>query len=525
MQYQRPMNRSESAATAPHHVPPPAAGTRSRSYGDIVKSSSIVGGAQGIKLLIGMVQTKLVAVLLGPSGVGLVGLYQSATGLIGTVSGLGIGSSAVREVAEAHGSNNPERVARTVKVLRRACWATGLLGWLLTAIFAWPLSVWTFGTPGRAVPIALLGATLLLASISSGQMALVQGVRRIGDLARIQVLSAVGGAVISLGVYWRMGERGIVPVLIMTGAVNLGFSWWTARRITLNAVTISWRESVRESGRLVSLGVAFMWSSVLSAGVGLMTRAWIVRDFGTEDNGIYQAAWGISGVFAGFILQAMAADFYPRLTAVGTDDVEVNRLVNEQTEVGVLLALPGLLATLVFAPWVIQILYSAKFLQAADLLPWFVVGIFGRVVSWPIGFVQLAKGESRVFGATETAAAALLLLLTWLGLRWWQVPGVAVVFAAFYGIHVLGTRWVAGWLSGFRWSTSVLRLLFLSAAAVLATFALVKLLPPLIAAACGGLIVVAVSLFSLRRLASRLGPQHRVARLAKRIPFLPRTNT
>ena len=366
LSHTRLMNRFETAPAAPERVAAPTGEARPNSYGDIVKSSSIIGGAQGVRLLTGMVQTKLVAVLLGPSGVGLVGLYQSATGLIGTVSGLGIGSSAVREVAEAHGSNNPERVARTVKVLRRACWATGVLGWLLTVVLAWPLSVWTFGTPDRTVPIALLGATLLLASISSGQMALVQGIRRIGDLARIQVLSSVGGAVISLGMYWWLGERGIVPVLIITGAVNLGFSWWTARRIALTAVTITWRESIRESGRLVSLGVAFMWSAVMVAGVGLMTRAWIVRDFGTEANGIYQAAWGISGVFAGFVLQAMGADFYPRLTAVSNDDLEVNRLVNEQTEVGVLLALPGLLATLVFAPWVIRLFYSAKFLEAGS---------------------------------------------------------------------------------------------------------------------------------------------------------------
>ena len=36
------------------------------SYGQILKSSSIIGGAQGINYLIGMVRVKLVAVLLGP---------------------------------------------------------------------------------------------------------------------------------------------------------------------------------------------------------------------------------------------------------------------------------------------------------------------------------------------------------------------------------------------------------------------------------------------------------------------------
>ena len=511
------MNRPETAIAAPETVAPLAEITRPSSYGDIVRSSSIIGGAQGVRLLIGMVQTKLVAILIGPSGVGLVGLYQSATGLVGTVSSLGIGSSAVREVAEAHGSGNPERVARTVKVLRRACWATGLLGWLLTVLLAWPLSVWSFGTPGRAVPIALLGATLLLGSISAGQIALVQGLRRIGDLARIQVLSGVGGVVISVGLYAWLGERGIVPVLIIAGSVNLGFSWWIARRVPLAAVTIKWRESLRESGRLVSLGIALMWSGVLLAGVGFATRAWIVRDLGPEANGIYQAAWGISGVFAGFVLQAMGADFYPRLTAVAKDNPEVNRLVNEQTEVGILLALPGLLATLVFAPWAIRIFYTAKFLEAGEVLPWFVLGISGWVVSWPLGFIQLAKGASRTFAATETAAAALLLLLTWFGLHWWQVPGVAIAFAFLCGTYVVGMRFVGGWLSGFRWSSVVQTLLLQSGAAVITAFAIIKLLPPFAASVSGGMLVLAASYLCLLRLTTRLGPDHRISRSLNRL--------
>lgn len=463
-----------------------------------------------------MASTKLIAGLLGPSGVGLVALYTSATGLVGTVSSLGIASSAVREVAEAHGSGDPERVARAVKVLRRACWATGLLGWLLTVVLAWPLSVWTFGTPERAVPIALLGVTLLLASISSGQMALVQGVRRIGDLAWLQVLPAIPGVVISVGFYAWLGERGIVPVMIILGVVNLGFSWWIARRIPLVPVSLTWRESFRESGRLVWLGMAFMWSGLLVAVGGFATRAWIVRDFGTEANGLYQAAWGISGVFAGFILQAMGADFYPRLTAVAKDNAEVNRLVNEQTEVGILLALPGLLATLVFAPWAIWIFYTAKFVAAGALLPWFVLGIFGRVVSWPLGFIILAKGDARMFAAVETFFGGLMLLLTWLGLRWWQVTGTAMAFAVLYGLHVVGMRWVAGWLSGFRWSSPVRRLLLQSAAAVLAAFGIAKLLPPVIAAVSGGLLVLAACYLCLLRLTMRLGPGHRISRLVTR---------
>ncbi len=67
---------------------------------------SIMGGAQALTYIIGLVRIKAVAILLGPGGVGLVSLYISAMGLIGTVSGLGITNSGVREVVQANRFKN-----------------------------------------------------------------------------------------------------------------------------------------------------------------------------------------------------------------------------------------------------------------------------------------------------------------------------------------------------------------------------------------------------------------------------------
>ena len=105
------------------------------TYGQILRSSSIVGGAQAANYLIGLARVKLVAMLLGPTGVGLVGLYISATGLLGVISEMGVSSSGVREIVRAYGQDNAEEAARTVLILRRVCWATGLFGWGL-AIFS-----------------------------------------------------------------------------------------------------------------------------------------------------------------------------------------------------------------------------------------------------------------------------------------------------------------------------------------------------------------------------------------------------
>ncbi|MEK9776722.1 MAG: hypothetical protein VW339_11375, partial [Quisquiliibacterium sp.] len=69
------------------------------SYAQILKASSIMGGAAGINLLLGMVRVKFAAVLIGTTGVGLIASFTAIQGLIGTLAGLGIHSSAVRDIA------------------------------------------------------------------------------------------------------------------------------------------------------------------------------------------------------------------------------------------------------------------------------------------------------------------------------------------------------------------------------------------------------------------------------------------
>lgn len=498
---------------------PPAGGPEmSTSYAQILRSSSIVGGAQGINYLIGLVRTKAVAILLGPSGVGLVALYVSAIELVGTFAGMGISSSGVREVAEAHGGGDQATVARTVKTLRRACWVTGILGWLLTASLSYPLSLWAFGSYERAGAIMILGATLFLAAISGGQSALLQGTRRIGDLARANVLAAIFSTIAAVALYSWLGQKGIIPVLLMTAAFNLGVSWWYARRIQTVDVPQSWAETLANSKRLVGLGFAFMYGALLAAGAGLAIRSVIVRELGLDANGIYQAAWAISGMFAGFIFNAMAADFYPRLTAAARDNGQVNRLVNEQIEIGLLLALPSLLLTLAFAPWLMHLFYSPKFTPGAALLPWLIIGLFGQLISWPLGFIQRAKGAVRWIYLSQSHLNLLHLALALLMIRIYGLVAAAWAFALATYIHGLVTLGIARHLSRFAWTASCTRLILLAAGIVSVGFAAQMITHGLLQLALGATLVAIGSLISLRGISSRLGANHRLVQMAMKFP-------
>ena len=94
-----------------------------------------------LNIAIGIVRTKVMAVLLGPGQFGVMGLYGSIADLAAGIAGMGISSSGVRQIAEAAGSGDTGRIARTVTVLRRTATILGVIGALLVAAFSAQISL------------------------------------------------------------------------------------------------------------------------------------------------------------------------------------------------------------------------------------------------------------------------------------------------------------------------------------------------------------------------------------------------
>jgi len=491
-----------------------------QSYSRIMKSSSLIGGAQGINILIGMVRIKFVAVLIGPLGVGLMGTYQALIGFIGTFAGLGLQGSAVRDVAEAVGSEDDERVGRTILTLRRMCWLSGLSGTVLVAVFSGPLSQLTFGSLEHQWDIALVGGTILLTNIKGGQMALIQGMRRIADIAKLNVIGVAVGSVISVGLYFWLGVGGVVPAIVLLGLTNLLASWWFASKITVPQVSMDWAESFRVAGGMVKLGLSLMLSMLLVSGVAYATRTLIAADISLVAVGIYGAAFNLSGLLVNFILQAMGADYYPSLTAVNQEHTKMRDLVNQQTEVGLLLALPAILAVIAFAPWMIKLFYTSEFSDAVVLLQIFSLGCLGRVISWPMGFIILALGRAKLFAATELLGNTVHLILIVLGLKLFGLTGVALAFAGLYVLYIGFMLVLSRKMIGFSWSRPVVKLVGMSLAACMLILLSSLNLSLLASTIVGCLSVCAGGISCLRVLLQRLGSEHQIRRKLVGIPLL-----
>nr|WP_298103253.1 O-antigen translocase [uncultured Shinella sp.] len=477
-----------------------ASASEQSTHTQILKSTLLVGASSVVGVVFSIIRNKAVALMLGPEGIGLMGLYSALADMAQNLAGMGVQSSGVRQIAETAGTNDDETIARTARVLSRTAFVLAALAALLLVLLAVPLSGLTFGDHQQAGGIALLSLAVALRIVSGGQMALLQGLRRIADLAIVNVAAAFAGTVITIPLIYFFGLNGIVPSLIAVAAVTGLASWYFRRQVQLPPIATPPPLLGRESRRLLKLGLVFMASGLLTFGAAYANRLIVLHAEGITSAGFYQAAWAIGGLYAGIVLQAMGTDFYPRLTAVSENNAECNRLVNEQVQMSLLLAGPGVVATLTFAPFVLHILYSHAFDGATDLLRWICLGMMLRIVAWPMGYIVIAKGAEAIFFWTEVAATVVHVGLAFLLVPYFGAAGAGMAFLGLYIWHGLLIYGIVRRMSGFRWSreNAWLTPVFILACAFV--FLATQVLPLWQSTLTGSAVLLLTGLYSMRKL-------------------------
>lgn len=239
----------------------------------------------------------------------------------------------------------------------------------------------------------------------------------------------------------------------------------------------------------------------------------VQKNLGEDALGYFQAVWTISMSYIGFVLGAIGTDYFSRLTAVISDHEAANKMINEQTEVAILLAGPVLLAIVGLAPWIIEVLYSNAFRESAAVLRWQVLGDILKVAGWPLRFVILAAGDGKTFIFTESVMIVIFILLTWAGLPWIGVEATGMAFLGIYLVYLPLICWLTWLRTGFHWQRSnvvKLGLLFLVAVVVV----VIAYWSESVAAVFSLIAVVAFSIYALGRLGTMANLNGRLGKVA-----------
>tara|TARA_R110001583_G_scaffold107620_1_gene256227 strand:- start:11347 stop:12822 length:1476 start_codon:yes stop_codon:yes gene_type:complete len=487
-----------------------------KSYREIIKATSLFGGVQVFNIIISIIRSKIIAILLGPGGMGIAGLFSSTLNLMSTLTNFGLKTSAVRDIAAAHETGNQGRIRQTSSIFKRLVWATGSLGALLTLIFSKVLSNLTFGNNDYTIAFMWLSCTLLFNQLANGQNVLLQGTRKLNFLAKANMIGSVIGLIVTVPLYYYYGINGIVPAIILTSIFSLLISFYFSNKLNIKKVDVTQREIFSEGKIMLKMGFMLSLSGLISMGESYIVRIYISNTGGIQDVGLYNAGFAIIGTYVGLIFAAMGTDYYPRLSGVAHDNPKATLLINQQAEIGTLILAPILTVFLIFINWVIIILYSTKFVGVNGMVHWAALGMYFKVVSWTIAFILLAKGASKVFFWSELASSVYMLILNILGYKYFGLDGLGISFLISYILVLLQVYFIAHYKYNFTFNKQFYKIFIIQFTLGLICLIIIKLISVPWAYLIGLPFIIMSVLYSYKELDRRINLREIISKFRKK---------
>lgn len=404
------------------------------SYRNIIRGSSFFGGVQFFNILITLIRGKFVAIILGPDGMGISALFNSASNTIQRFASLGLNQSIIREVSDdSTGNETQERVIRASLGLTNL---TALLGLVICIAFCLPLSKLTFGDYSYWWQFMILGVGVWFAVAGSGKLSILQGLHQVKRISKASIVGGLTGLCIGIPLYYLFGDKGIVPAIaVVFLALYIFYSFSLNKSYQFSLPSEKWKTYLPVAKKLILLGVVLMSGEVITNLVGYLLNLYVRSRGSVDDVGFYQAAHSVTNQFSGVIFSALAMDYFPRLSKVASDNEKMKGAVNKQSEVVAWLIAPAMSLLILSTPLLIRILLSESFESIIPLMRWMGLGMLLRAFSFPMAYITFAKGNKKVFFILEGICANVLtLVLSCLFFHWFGLIGLGYALVADNGV-------------------------------------------------------------------------------------------
>jgi PST family polysaccharide transporter len=340
---------------------------------ELLHSSGVLMLRQVLTAGVSVVRTKVVAVVLGPAGMGVLAQANQLRLLLDRVVNLGIGAGVSKYAAQYHAGGERDRLERFIGSVTALLLVSGTAVFVLAALFAPRLAAWVFDSPDRWLYVLLVAVALPLSAQVALAGFLLRGTLRFRAMAVSGVLSALAGLVVTVPLVLLFGLDGAVVSITLTALLGMAVHFVVLRRALLRPLGL--HPSPRRPGMGMVLDLS-RFGLVTVVGQGsralgeLIIRSSVISGLGEAANGLYQVAWSASDQFFALIVGALFAYALPKLSTTA-DDREGSRTVyNQVMRVYLVGSIPLAVAALVTARFWIPLLFSAEFLSADTILPW-----------------------------------------------------------------------------------------------------------------------------------------------------------
>ncbi|HEY5689369.1 MAG TPA: oligosaccharide flippase family protein [Yeosuana sp.] len=472
------------------------------SYRQIIKATSLFGGVQIFTILISIAKSKIAALLIGVSGFGIFGLLSSTLNLISGITRLGLDISSVKEIASANNDLDKDRISTLVNVTKRLTWVTGVVGSIISLILSQWLSFITFGNENYTLFFIIISIAILFNQLTIGNLSVLQGLKNLKRLAKVTVFTSFFSLIPTLIIYYLFGENGIPWVILITAIIGYFLSKHYVDKLKIIKLNIPYYKLVVEGKSMMKLGVVLSLASLSTLFVGYLIQVFITNMGSINEVGLYNAGFALIHSYVAVFFNALSKDFFPRLSEISKDNMQIKKLVNQQASMSILLLTPIIILFLVFKPFIISLLYTKEFLPVMGMITYGILAILFKAVSWSMGFILIVKGNTKLYLTTELISNSILLALVIIGYNLNGLTGIGLAYLTYYIIDLSIVKFIVTKKYAFCFDSKFINLFYMCVFQCLITLGLLQIENQVLKFCMMGLVVLISLVFTFAKLNS-----------------------
>lgn len=397
------------------------------NYYDTIKSNFLFGGIKLFQIIINLLRTKLVAVILGPSGIGLISLFTNTVITIHQFTTFGIFQSSIKYI-----TYNAEKssYSKIINIINNLALVVGLLGMMICIIFSKTISILVFNSKEHNIAFIIIALALLFESLSNGIITCFQGLRKLSQLAISSLLGAIISITISIPIYLWIGEKGIPIGIVLTYGITYSIYLITAIKAKIKfKYNFNITSSIKHGIPIIKLGIIIMFSNGLMTLFTLILNSYINRHGSPIEVGFYQAAVTATYGNIAILISILSSDFYPKLASTINKNININLLVNQQVELLLLITAPIIGVIVLFPDFIIKILFTQEFISISPLLQIMAISLIFRIIWHSLSYVILAHGDKITYLVYDAIIGnGLIFILNLLGYYYMGLFGLSLSF-------------------------------------------------------------------------------------------------
>lgn len=388
---------------------------------NLVKVFSFTAISTVVKILTGFISVKVVASIVGPSGVAMLGQLINFSTIVLTLASAGINNGVTKYIAEYNNSETQllsQYVGLAFKITLCCSIVIGVVMMLASHKLAYEIML----DKRYRYLFIIFGCTIFLYALNNLFISIVNGFKDFKKYVYINITDSVVGLLFTLCLVHSWGLKGALVasvtyqsvMVIVTFLFIRNSSWFRS-----NLFTGIWRKDIVI--KYLRYSAMTLISVITLPVVQMILRSYAIANFSASDAGLWEGMNRLSNMYLMIVSTSLSVYYLPRLSEI-SDPSELRSEVLSAFKFITPFIAVGLFAIYICRYWIVTLAFSKSFLGMTDLFIWHLFGDFFKIMSWLLAFLMVAKSMTKAFVLSE-----ILVSLIYVGLGYFFISNKGII--------------------------------------------------------------------------------------------------